>query len=319
MTTVTDVYHSGLPYRDIEEFVDAALPYLRSGIHGGEAVIAVTSKRNLAALQSRLGSAAHHIDFFDHEQWYDSPARSLHRYLEYWNQRNHTGWMPLRILGEPMKPAHDSRDAQRWTAFENGINDLMKSMPVRMMCPYDLTMPINSRANVEIAHPHIAYGSHVQPSGAFVPPQQFGALRNSMALAQPRGDVCEVAFDGDTMPALRAALAAFAAREALQRANRIDLYVAVGEAAANAVMHGGGGGVLRLWRDEREVVADVVSRAGGFNGTMGGYLPPPPFAESGRGLWVMRQLCEWVEIRSDADASTVRLHLRVKPRLRALT
>ena len=283
---------------------------LSGGVERGEAVIAVASKRNLGALQAELGSQGRYVDLFDNADWYDSQARTLHRYLRYWNERNETGLKPLRILGEPIKPAHCEEDVRRWTAFENGINDLIRSMPVRMLCAYDLSIQANTEHNVEVSHPHMAHGESTRASSRYVEPHSFSAQRASLPLPVPHSGVSFVPFSGATLCALREALAGFAARAALDRTTKIDLFVAIGEAVANAVRHGGGEGMLRIWRDEREIVADVISYEGRFENVMHGYVPPPQFAESGRGLWVVRQICEWVEIRPRSSGSIVRMHFR---------
>lgn len=308
---MTSAQHTGLAFRDADQFVAAAAPYLRRGVEGGEAVIAVASKRNLAALQSELGSQARHVDFFDNADWYDSQARTLHRYLRYWNERNETGWKPLRILGEPTNAAHGEEDARRWTAFESGINDLIRSMPVRMLCAYDLSIQANTLQNLEVSHPHIAHGESTRASSGYIDPQSFSAARAALPLPVPRAGVLSAPFNGATLGELRAALARFAATHALSRATKIDLFVAIGEAVANAVSHGGGEGTLRIWRDDREIVADVIAYEGRFENVMHGYFPPAQFAESGRGLWVIRQICEWVEIRPRESGSIVRMHFRL--------
>lgn len=299
--------HTGLAFSGVDQFVAAATPYLRSGVDQGEAVIAVASKRNLGALQAELGSRGRHVDFFDNADWYDSQARTLHRYLRYWNERNEMGWKPLRILGEPIRPGHCEEDIRRWTAFENGINDLIRSMPVRMLCAYDLSIQANTMHNVEVSHPHMAHGESTRPSSRYVEPQSFSAARASVPLPVPKNGVSFVPFSGATLCALREAVAEFAARAALDRATKIDLFVAIGEAVANAVRHGGGEGMLRIWRD-REIVADVIAYEGRFENVMHGYFPPAQYAESGRGLWVIRQICEWVEIRPRTSGSIVRMH-----------
>src|SRR2546430_16368131 len=57
----------------------------------------------------------------------------------------------------------------------------------------------------------------------------------------------EQAFDGDSLYALRAAVAAHGSRAGLSEGRTRDLVLAVHELAANAVRHGAGQGRLRLW------------------------------------------------------------------------
>lgn len=313
MLNTIEPQHTGLAYEAVEQFLETAVPYLRTGLEKGDAVIAVTSKRNIDALRDEFAGAGRHIDFVDNERWYDSPARALTRYLQYWNQRCESGWMPLRMLGEPVGSGHDSQAVERWTMFENGINDLMHSMPVRMLCAYDLSFETNRLHHVEVSHPHMAAGTTTQKCSRFVEPQLFRSSRWSVPLPVPDTGVLCVPFDRETLAHVRAVIAQFAHENDLKPAERIDLHLAVGEAVGNAVKHGGGSGMLRIWRATGEVVADVVCYEGRFDDVMRGYLPPPALGESGRGMWVIRQLCDWVEIRPCSSGSTVRMHLRVEP------
>jgi hypothetical protein len=40
---------------------------------------------------------------------------------------------------------------------------------------------------------------------------------------------------------------------------------------------------------------------------------PAQVAGLGQGLWVVHQLCDLVELRTGADGTTIRLHMRLSP------
>jgi anti-sigma regulatory factor (Ser/Thr protein kinase) len=89
-----------------------------------------------------------------------------------------------------------------------------------------------------------------------------------------------------------------------------DLVIVVGELTANTLAHAGGPGVLRLWVSAAEVVCQV-SDEGQITDPQAGLRRPDPAADGGRrGLWVVRQLCDRVEISADPAGTTVRGHLR---------
>ena len=69
--------------------------------------------------------------------------------------------------------------------------------------------------------------------------------------------VLDQAFDGDSLYALRAAVAAHAAEAGLPRQRVYDVVTAAHELAANAVRHGAGRGRLRLWADGRSLHCQV--------------------------------------------------------------
>src|SRR5436309_5662448 len=76
------------------------------------------------------------------------------------------------------------------------------------------------------------------------------------------------AFDGDSLFALRATVAAHGSRAGLSEGRTRDLVLAVHELAANAVRHGAGRGRLRLWTAPDRVRCEVVD--GGANGDPAG-------------------------------------------------
>jgi hypothetical protein len=39
-------------------------------------------------------------------------------------------------------------------------------------------------------------------------------------------------------------------------------------------------------------------------------MPPSPDSEGGHGMWITRQLCDFVEIRTLTSGTTVRLYIR---------
>jgi anti-sigma regulatory factor (Ser/Thr protein kinase) len=45
---------------------------------------------------------------------------------------------------------------------------------------------------------------------------------------------------------------------------------------------------------------------------LAGHLPLPPGRAGGCGLWLARQFCDLVEVRSGVDGTTVRLHLTLE-------
>ncbi|MDX6532539.1 MAG: hypothetical protein QOF68_283, partial [Gaiellales bacterium] len=42
---------------------------------------------------------------------------------------------------------------------------------------------------------------------------------------------------------------------------------------------------------------------------LAGHLPPSPMAPDGWGLWLSRQICDLVDVRSNESGTVVRLHV----------
>lgn len=116
--------------------------------------------------------------------------------------------------------------------------------------------------------------------------------------------ILEQAFDGDSLYALRSAVAAHAADAGLARDRVYDVVTAVHELAANAVRHGAGHGRLRLRADSKALHCQVSDDGPADQD------PAPPDAaawprEPGHGLWIIDQIADRVRLERAASGATV--------------
>jgi anti-sigma regulatory factor (Ser/Thr protein kinase) len=129
-------------------------------------------------------------------------------------------------------------------------------------------------------------------------------------LPRPRGDVWEVPFAAADLFELRQLVCSWATREALAPEPAEELVLAVHEVATNSVRHGGGVGMLRLWRTSDTLVCEVQD-AGHIRNPLTARRRPGGEARASRGLWIADQICDLVEIASSPRGSQVRLHKRL--------
>jgi anti-sigma regulatory factor (Ser/Thr protein kinase) len=126
-------------------------------------------------------------------------------------------------------------------------------------------------------------------------------------------DVVETTFDAGTFVMLRNTVAAHAGRLGLADERVLDLVLIVQELAANAVRHGAGHGRMRLWRSGTgDIVCEVSDPGTDADCLHGhGFEPLPANAVGGRGIWLVRQLADAVDIRTGSDGThvTVTVHL----------
>jgi anti-sigma regulatory factor (Ser/Thr protein kinase) len=94
------------------------------------------------------------------------------------------------------------------------------------------------------------------------------------------------------------------------RAN--DLVLAVSEVAANTLRHTDSSGTLVIWHDLSEIVCEIHDE-GKITDPNAGQRRPAADATGGHGLWLVRQVCDLVELRSDATGTTIRMHMKIKP------
>ena len=103
------------------------------------------------------------------------------------------------------------------------------------------------------------------------------------------------------------------AREAgLTEVKANDLVLAVSEVAANTFRHTRSSGTLAIWHDDAELVCEIHDEGTIADGEAGLHKPPPG-ASGGHGLWIVRQVCDLVELTSDANGTTVRMHMTLRP------
>ena len=126
----------------------------------------------------------------------------------------------------------------------------------------------------------------------------------SQAPPSTRTAILNQAFDGDSLYALRAAVAAHAAEAGLPRQQVYDVVTAAHELAANAVRHGAGHGRLRLWADGRSLHCQVSD-----DGPANRDATRPDTAawhrEHGHGLWIIGEVADQVSLDRAPSGTTV--------------
>ncbi|MBF8188718.1 ATP-binding protein [Nonomuraea sp. K274] len=121
-----------------------------------------------------------------------------------------------------------------------------------------------------------------------------------------------MSFARGRLAMLRGAVAEHAAREGLAGPFLEDFVLAVNEISANAVLHGGGHGRLRLWSYEGRLWCEITDHGPGLPPGWTGDRPPPAVLDHrGRGLWLTRTLCDDLTIVSGPGGTTVTFAGRV--------
>jgi anti-sigma regulatory factor (Ser/Thr protein kinase) len=93
----------------------------------------------------------------------------------------------------------------------------------------------------------------------------------------------------------------------------IDFVIAVSEVAANTVRHAQSPGSMEIWSEAGEIVCEIRDSGVIADPEGAGRQPPAADASGGHGLWLVHQICDKVELRSDSSGTTIRLHLSLSP------
>jgi anti-sigma regulatory factor (Ser/Thr protein kinase) len=124
--------------------------------------------------------------------------------------------------------------------------------------------------------------------------------------------VLDQRFDGDSLFALRSAVAAHASRLGMPQGRVYDFVTVVHELAANAVRHGAGHGRVMIWQHGDtlfcQVTDDGTPQPPGSGSRPDDHTPAPPSTGHGHGLWLIRQLAEdaILQIRPEGTTATLR-------------
>jgi anti-sigma regulatory factor (Ser/Thr protein kinase) len=89
-----------------------------------------------------------------------------------------------------------------------------------------------------------------------------------------------------------------------------DLVLAASELAANTLRHTHGNGMVRVWARHGEIICEFRD-AGIISDPLVGLARPSDTADGGLGLWVVRQVCDAVDIEAGSSGTTIRLHMRL--------
>lgn len=134
-------------------------------------------------------------------------------------------------------------------------------------------------------------------------------------LPPPAPGAMSYAYTTD-LAAVRAVVYRYARQAGLPESRAIDLVLAVSEVAANTVRHAKSPGSLKIWYDTEEIVCQIQDE-GTITDPLAGRRQPSLEAMGGHGLWIVNQVCDEVEMRSDETGTTIRLHMdlpQVRPR-----
>jgi anti-sigma regulatory factor (Ser/Thr protein kinase) len=301
--------HQGLLYGSKEGFLSGTVPFVLDGLERGDPIWIVTTGRNAGWLRKALGADASRVVFHDCSQWYRHPARALaalHRAV-----RVDAGGQRLRMIGEPLWTARTGQERREWARCESVVNVALASANASFVCTYDTRM-VGQEVVAQVArtHPELVVDGGARPSPSYSDPTLFNAECDRSPLPEPPSSALRLAFERlDQLAGLRVFMTSYATWAGAPPQSVEQFVQAVDEIATNAIEHGGGSGVLRVWTGPQTMSCEVRDSGAGLEDPLAGHLPPPPGRTGLCGLWLARQFCDLVEVRSDSAGTTVRLHL----------
>ena len=213
---------------------------------------------------------------------------------------------PVRVVTEQWWDERELAERVELARHEALTNLAFRGHDVAMVCLYDRRkLPPGVVDDAMSTHPCTVDegGPHLNP--AYADPETVIEMTDhSMEPPPLLAEAFEVKPGG--LSALRAVVHDRAAQAGLPNERVGDLVIAANELATNVVSHGEGNGELRMWTDDSWLVCEVAD-AGRVEDQFAGRRPPRSGDTTGRGLWMVNQLCDLVELRSNPSGTSVRL------------
>jgi anti-sigma regulatory factor (Ser/Thr protein kinase) len=296
--------HIALFYRTASQYAQEVGQFIRAGLAANEAVMVAVPRPRALLLREELGVYAARVTFADITRVGRNPGRilsAMHAFAQAHADR------VVRYAGEP---GWRSRTAAEWrevARHEVLVNVAFSGQQVKALCPYDAAALAPAvLAEAERSHPALLQAGRIRPNDSFT---GLDVGEQGDPLPDPPADAAELIYRDDPGSA-RDFVRNRAKAEGLREPRITDLVIAVGELAANTLRHTNGSGSVRVWGSGGEVICEV--RDGGHIGdVLAGRLNPAVDAGRGHGLWVVNQVCDLVEMRTNASGTTLRLHMEL--------
>jgi anti-sigma regulatory factor (Ser/Thr protein kinase) len=308
LQTVETFRHEALLYAGEVDFLTGVLPFIRDGVAADEPVLVVVSAARIGLLRSALGADADRVAFADMAGVGANPARIIPAWRDF-VAANDVDRRSARGIGEPIWAGRTPAELVECQRHETLLNLAFAGVPAWwLLCPYDTTtLDPEVLEEASRSHPVVSERGAASGSASYRGLEQ-AAAPFATPLPEPPGRPPELGFGSGSLAELRQLVSWRAAAAGFDPVRVADLVLAVDELATNSLRHGGGRGTLRIWRDAGALVCEVRD-AGHIEDPLVGRERPALDRDGGRGLWMVNQLCDLVQLRSFPTGAVVRVHV----------
>jgi anti-sigma regulatory factor (Ser/Thr protein kinase) len=296
--------HEAFLYRGRDDLLAGAVPFVRSAVSAGAPVLVAVDTEKIAALRGALADAARHVEFVVMTEAGRNPGRVISLWRDFVGR---CGGQPCVGLGEPIWPTRTRDELVECQQHEQLLNHAFSATtPFHLRCPYDVDVLGAAVVDEAIrSHPQLA-GSDT--NSAYVAVDGGSLLRSS--LDRPPVGTLVLPLSVGALRAARHALAEQATAAGFSAVRRDDIVLVASELETNALHHGAEPCTLRSWSTPAILVVEVRD-AGRLDDPLVGRRRPEPESSGGRGLWLVHELADLVQVRSDEAGTTVRASFRL--------
>jgi anti-sigma regulatory factor (Ser/Thr protein kinase) len=298
--------HLAFFYRTAAEYAGTVAGFLRDSLAAGEPALAAVPPDKISLVAGALGADARRVEFADMTEMGRNPAWIIPQ-VEAFTGR-HAG-QRVRYVGEPAWAARSPAELREATKHEALINLAFAGIDAEILCPYDAAaLGPAVLADARRTHPLLLSDGHPGPNREYAVPLN---LPSSCSRPLPAPPYIAMSYTYRTdLSRVRALVLKHATEAGLPESRANDLVLAVSEAAANTLRHTRSSGTLTIWQDVHEIICEIHDE-GVITDPLAGRRRPPPDALGGHGLWLVHQVCDLVELRSDNTGTTIRMHMSI--------
>jgi anti-sigma regulatory factor (Ser/Thr protein kinase) len=302
------VIHRALLYDGEADFVSGTTDVIDGALDRDEPVLVALPTEHLDQVRDRIGSPD--VTWVDMTCEGRNPGRILPAVLTAFEAANRG--RPVTMIGEPMWPGRTAEEYSAAVAHEALINLAFDGRAVTVVCPYDAgSLSPRALADARRTHPEVGDTTGYRSSADYADPVTVARDANRQLSPVPA--------EARSMPIIVLA-DLLVARQLVTtqcRLARMDggrgrrFTLAVHEACANALIHGDGVAELFVWRSDADLVAEVRSPATLVD-PLAGRRAAPVDAIRGRGLILINEICDVVQLAGDETGTTIRMRLAIR-------
>jgi anti-sigma regulatory factor (Ser/Thr protein kinase) len=304
--------HEAVMYAGPADFRARLLPYVESAVDRDEPIMVALPRVHLDAMSAALGPRCKDVDLVAMEVEGRNPSRIIGAWRDFVDRRPTDG-RAIHGIGEPVWAERSEDEVIECHLHESLVNDAFADVSgFTLVCPYDVdSLDAATVAEARRTHPFVDEAGVRSESAGYAAAHVRDHLFQSPLTPVPV-DAEQIHVAGHTLGRdlswLRGIVAEHGERCGLSTTGIGDLVLAIDELVVNGLRHGGGQATVRLWADDAGAVCEVVSPRP-LSDPMLGRLNSDFGERGGRGLWLVNHVCDFVQARSTALGTHVRVHV----------
>ena len=295
--------HEALLWRSAEDYTASLSAFVTEGLESGEPVLVAVVPQHREWLADALGDRARAVGFVDMTELGANPARILPAWQEFIDANS---GRPVRGVGEPIWPGRRPVELLECQLHEALLNVAVDPLvPLWLLCPYD-TEGLGAQVVEEAhrSHPVIITVDGYQGSTRYGGRDHVDSLfAAELPPLGPRPITTTVA--AGNVERLESYLRLECYVAGLSAARAEQLAAAAQKLALGSLHRGAEQVVVRVWSQPDAVSCDV-SDTTVLSDVLHGRRTP--LADEHDGVWLANRLCDLVQLRTDPEGTTVRVH-----------